>query len=88
MGFLFSLFIQIKLNFILHIRGGLLCRGCAGYEIIELCGDDIPNRGVQSISVNHINADILRNERADYGKKIVSRVATQLTEKYGRTYGE
>ena len=34
----------------------------------------------------HINTDILENKRADYGKKIVSRVATQLTEKYGRTY--
>ena len=26
-----------------------------------------------------INNDILKNERADYGKKIVSRVATQLS---------
>jgi len=34
----------------------------------------------------HINIDILENKRADYGKQIVSRVATQLTEKYGRTY--
>jgi len=34
----------------------------------------------------HINIDILENKRADYGKNIVSRVATQLTEKYGRTY--
>jgi predicted nuclease of restriction endonuclease-like (RecB) superfamily len=33
-----------------------------------------------------INSDILDNKRADYGKKIVSRVATQLTEKYGRTF--
>ena len=33
-----------------------------------------------------INEDILENKRADYGKKIVSRVATQLAEKYGRTY--
>ena len=31
-----------------------------------------------------INADILENKRADYGKQIVSRVATQLAEKYGR----
>ena len=34
----------------------------------------------------HINTNILENKRADYGKKIVSRVATQLTEKYGSTY--
>jgi len=34
----------------------------------------------------HINTDILENKRADYGKMIVSRVATQLTEKYGSTY--
>jgi len=33
-----------------------------------------------------INENILANERADYGKKIVSRVATQLTEKYGRSF--
>ena len=33
-----------------------------------------------------INSDVLENKRADYGKQIVSRVATQLTEKYGRTY--
>ena len=33
-----------------------------------------------------INTDILKNKRADYGKKIVSRVATQLAEKYGSTY--
>ncbi|MCL1787424.1 MAG: PDDEXK nuclease domain-containing protein [Defluviitaleaceae bacterium] len=33
-----------------------------------------------------INNDILKNERADYGKKIVSRVATQLVEKYGRSF--
>jgi len=35
---------------------------------------------------NYINTDILESKRADYGKKIVSRVATQLTEKYGQTY--
>ena len=33
-----------------------------------------------------INTDVLENRRADYGKQIVSRVATQLTEKYGRAY--
>jgi len=35
---------------------------------------------------NHINIDILENKRADYGKKIVSHLATQLTEKYGRSF--
>ena len=34
----------------------------------------------------YINEDILESKRADYGKKIVVRVATQLVEKYGRTY--
>ena len=34
----------------------------------------------------YINEDILENKRADYGKKIVSHLATQLTEKYGRSY--
>jgi len=34
----------------------------------------------------YINEDILENKRAGYGKKIVSRVATQLVEKYGRSY--
>jgi predicted nuclease of restriction endonuclease-like (RecB) superfamily len=33
-----------------------------------------------------INDDILENKRADYGKQIVSRLATQLTEKYGRSF--
>jgi predicted nuclease of restriction endonuclease-like (RecB) superfamily len=33
-----------------------------------------------------INQDILNNERADYGKRIVSRLATQLTGIYGHTY--
>ena len=33
-----------------------------------------------------INENILENERADYGKKIVSRVATQLVQKYGRSF--
>jgi len=34
----------------------------------------------------YINEDILENKRADYGKKIVSHLATQLMGKYGRTY--
>ena len=34
----------------------------------------------------YINEDILENKRADYGKKIVARVATQLTEKYGSSF--
>ncbi|MDR0767915.1 MAG: PDDEXK nuclease domain-containing protein [Methanosarcinales archaeon] len=33
-----------------------------------------------------INNDVLENKRADYGKKIVSALATQLTEKYGRSF--
>jgi len=35
----------------------------------------------------HINNDILENKRADYGKKIVSVITKQLTEKYGRSFG-
>jgi predicted nuclease of restriction endonuclease-like (RecB) superfamily len=34
-----------------------------------------------------INNDILENKRADYGKKIVSALATQLKEKYGSSFG-
>jgi len=30
--------------------------------------------------------NILENKRADYGKQIVSRLATQLSEKYGRSF--
>jgi predicted nuclease of restriction endonuclease-like (RecB) superfamily len=33
-----------------------------------------------------INKDVLENKRADYGKQIVSRLATQLAEKYGRSF--
>lgn len=33
-----------------------------------------------------INNDILENKRADYGKQIVSQLATQLTAKYGRSF--
>ena len=33
-----------------------------------------------------INDDILKNQRADYGKMIVSLLATQLTNKYGRSF--
>ncbi len=33
-----------------------------------------------------INSEILDNKRADYGKRIVSRLATQLAEKYGRSF--
>ena len=32
---------------------------------------------------NRINTDVLGNERAEYGKQIVSQVATQLQEEYG-----
>ena len=33
-----------------------------------------------------INDDILENKRANYGKQIVSQVATRLAEKYGRSF--
>ncbi len=33
-----------------------------------------------------INKDILQNQRAEYGKQIVATVATQLVEKYGRSF--
>ena len=33
-----------------------------------------------------INEDILQNKRADYGKQIVSRLATQLSGKYGHSF--
>ena len=33
-----------------------------------------------------INQEILQNKRADYGKQIVSQLATQLAEKYGRSF--
>ena len=32
---------------------------------------------------NRINSDVLNNERAEYGKQIVSQVATQLQDEYG-----
>lgn len=35
-----------------------------------------------------INDDILENQRADYGKQIVSTLSTQLQNKYGRNYAE
>ena len=33
-----------------------------------------------------INDEVLENQRADYGKQIVSRLATHLTTKYGRSF--
>lgn len=33
-----------------------------------------------------INDDILNNKRAEYGKQIVSQLATQLTLKYGKSF--
>jgi len=33
-----------------------------------------------------INEDVLQNKRADYGKRIVSTVSTQLTAKYGKNF--
>lgn len=35
-----------------------------------------------------INDDILRNQRAEYGKQIVSKVSTQLENLYGRNFAE
>jgi predicted nuclease of restriction endonuclease-like (RecB) superfamily len=35
---------------------------------------------------NRVNADVLGNERAEYGKQIVSRLATQLAAQYGRSF--
>jgi len=33
-----------------------------------------------------VNRDVLENKRADYGKQVVSSLAAQLTEKYGRSF--
>ena len=33
-----------------------------------------------------INSDVLENRRADYGKQVVSQVAAQLSDKYGRGF--
>jgi len=33
-----------------------------------------------------INNDVLKNQRADYGKQIVLALTTQLIEKYGRSF--
>ena len=33
-----------------------------------------------------VNEGVLNNERADYGKQIVSRLATRLEKKYGRSF--
>ena len=35
-----------------------------------------------------INDDILENKRAEYGKQIVSQLATQLAENFGRSFEE
>ena len=35
-----------------------------------------------------VNNNILKNKRADYGKRIVPDVASRLVEKYGRNYEE
>ena len=37
---------------------------------------------------NHINRDMLNNERAEYGKQIVSQVATELQQEYGKGFEE
>jgi hypothetical protein len=33
-----------------------------------------------------VNNEILQSKRAEYGKQIVSHLATQLTQKYGRSF--
>jgi len=33
-----------------------------------------------------INEDVLQNERAEYGKRVVADIATQLTKEYGRSF--
>jgi len=33
-----------------------------------------------------INVEVLQNKRAEYGKQIVSRLATQLTQRYGQSF--
>jgi hypothetical protein len=35
-----------------------------------------------------INEEVLGNERAEYGKQVVSMLAKQLTEEYGKGWGE
>ena len=61
-------------------------------EIIETGRREIyvqANRGTVMIFWQigkRINDEILENKRADYGKQIVSQLATQLTEKYGRSF--
>src|SRR6218665_2157346 len=35
---------------------------------------------------NRINKEILQNKRADYGKRIVSTLSTQLKDKYGKNF--
>jgi len=35
---------------------------------------------------NRVNEEVLGKQRADYGKQIVSQLATQLTKMYGRSF--
>ena len=35
---------------------------------------------------NRINKEILQNKRADYGKRIVPTLSTQLKDKYGKNF--
>jgi hypothetical protein len=35
-----------------------------------------------------VNSDVLKNKRADYGKRIVVTLSRQLTEKYSRSFDE
>jgi predicted nuclease of restriction endonuclease-like (RecB) superfamily len=61
-------------------------------EIIERGRREIMSQGsLITVSVfwkvgKRVNEEILKNRRADYGKEIVSRLATQLVERYGRSF--
>ena len=37
-------------------------------------------------NINRINKDILQNKRADYGKRIIPALSTQLEERFGRNF--
>jgi predicted nuclease of restriction endonuclease-like (RecB) superfamily len=61
-------------------------------EIIERGRREIMSQGsLITVSIfwkigRRVNEEILNSRRADYGKEIVSRLATQLTGRYGRSF--
>jgi predicted nuclease of restriction endonuclease-like (RecB) superfamily len=61
-------------------------------EIIERGRREIVSQGsLITVSIfwkigRRVNEEILNSKRADYGKEIVSRLATQLTGRYGRSF--